>query len=95
MVRNFDELLKAASSVGPKRIAVAAANDAQTITACADAAKRGVADSILVGDREWIALILEKIGANPGNFEVRHEPDPVKASEAAVSAVRSPARQRF
>lgn len=89
MVRNFDELLKAAASVGPKRIAVAAANDAQTITACLDAAKRGVADSILVGDREWIALILEKIGVDAGKFEVRHEPDPVKASEAAVHAVRS------
>ena len=57
MVRGFNELLKEAASVGPKRIAVAAANDSQTITACVDAAKRGVADSILVGDREWIALI--------------------------------------
>jgi phosphate butyryltransferase len=89
MVRNFDELLKVAASVGPKRIVVAAANDAQTMTACVDAAKRGVAGSILVGDREWIALILEQIGADPGNFEVRHEPDPVKASEAAVCAVRT------
>ena len=33
MVRNFNELLKDAASVGPKRIAVAAANDAQTLTA--------------------------------------------------------------
>lgn len=89
MVRNFDELLKTAASVGPKRIAVAAANDAQTLTACRDAVIRGVADSILVGDREWITLILEKIGADPGNFEVRHEPDPAKASEAAVRAVRT------
>jgi len=89
MVRNFDELLKVAATFGPKRIAVAAANDAQTITACVEAAERGVADSILVGDREWIALILEKSGADPGGFEVRHEPDPVLASEVAVSAVRS------
>ena len=87
MVRDFEGLLKAAASVGPKRIAVAAANDAQTITACVDAAKRHVADSILVGDREWISLILEKIGAEPGLFEIRHEPDPVRASEVAVRAV--------
>jgi phosphate butyryltransferase len=89
MVKDFNELLKAAASAGPKRIAVAAANDAQTITACVDARKRGVADSILVGDREWISLILEKIGADPANFEVRHEPDPVPASEVAVQAVHS------
>ncbi|MGW8320341.1 MAG: phosphate acyltransferase [Thermodesulfobacteriota bacterium] len=89
MVRSFDELLKVAASVGPKRIAVAAANDAQTIAACVEAAERGVADSILVGDREWIALILEKTGADPGGVEVWHEPDPVLASEVAVNAVRS------
>jgi len=87
MVKSFEELLRAAASLGPKRIAVAAANDAQTITACVDAAKRHVADSILVGDREWISLILEKIGAEPGLFEIRHEPDPVRASEVAVRAV--------
>ena len=87
MVKSFEELLRAAASLGPKRIAVAAANDAQTITACVDAAKRDVADSILVGDREWISLILEKIGAEPGIFEIRHEPDPVLASEVAVRAV--------
>jgi phosphate butyryltransferase len=89
MVRSFEELLTVASCLGPKRIAVAAANDAQTITACLDAATRRVADSILVGDREWITLILEKIGADSGDFEIRHEPDPVKASEEAVRAVRS------
>jgi len=87
MVKSFEELLRAAASLGPKRIAVAAANDAQTITACVDAAKRDVADSILVGDREWISLILDKIGAEPGIFEIRHEPDPVLASEVAVRAV--------
>jgi phosphate butyryltransferase len=89
MVRDFEELLKAAASSDPKRIAVAAANDAQTLAACVEAANRGVAHSILVGDREWIALLLEKVGADPGDFQVTHEPDPVLASEAAVHAIRA------
>jgi phosphate butyryltransferase len=89
MIRDFEELLRSAASVGPKRVAVAAANDAQTLTACANASQRGVANSILVGDRDWVALILEKIGANPASFEVRHEADPVLASEVAVRAVQT------
>ena len=89
MVKNFAELLQAAASAGPRRIAVAAANDVQTLTACAEAKKRGVADSILMGDREWIHVILGRIGALEEDFEIRHEPDAVKASEAAVRSVRT------
>jgi len=44
MTGSFEELLTAAASAGPKRIAVAAANDAQTITACVDGAKRAVVE---------------------------------------------------
>lgn len=89
MVRNFDELLKVAASVGPRRIAVAAANDAQTLTACFEARRRGIADLILVGDEGWIGLLREKIGADPGEFEIIHEPEPVKAAEEAVRLVRT------
>lgn len=88
-INNFAELLKVATSVGPKRFAVAAANDAQTLTACVEAKRRGVADSILMGDEAWIGLILGKIGASLPDFEIVHEPDPVKAAEAAVRSVRT------
>ncbi len=89
VVRSFDELLKVAASVGPRHVAVAAANDASTMTACVEARKQGVAESILVGDQEWIGLILKRIGVDPGDFEIEHQADPVEASEAAVRAVRT------
>ena len=89
MIRNFEELLEAAAAVGPKAIAVAAANDAQTLAACLEAKKRGVADSVLVADQEWVRLILEKAGESTASFQVIHEPDPVKAAEEAVRLVRT------
>jgi phosphate butyryltransferase len=89
MIRDFDELLEAAAAVGPKRIAVAAANDAQTVTACLEAKKRGVADSVLVGDEEWVKLILARAHEAPAPVEIIHEPDPVKAAEEAVRVVRT------
>ncbi len=86
-VRNFEKLLETAASLGPRRIAVAAANDAQTVSACVEARKLAVADSTLVGDEEWIRLMLKRIGVEPGSFEIEHRPDPVEASEAAVRSV--------
>jgi hypothetical protein len=41
--------LKGAASVGPRQVAVAAANDAQTVAACVEAGKLRIADSILAG----------------------------------------------
>jgi hypothetical protein len=88
MIRNFDELLKAAATVGPKRVAVAALDDTQTITACLEAKKRGVADSVLVGDEEWVKLILTRAGDASADLEIIHEPDPARAGRERSTILR-------
>ncbi len=69
-------------------ISVAAADENETLHAVAEASKIGLANSILVGNREWIEVILEKLGIPAGTFEVIHEKDSVKAATVAAQVVR-------
>ena len=57
MIASFDELIEAAVAVGPKRVAVAAANERETLAALIQARRMGVAEPVLVGNREWIELV--------------------------------------
>jgi phosphate butyryltransferase len=82
-------LLKAASAVGPKTVAVAAANDHETLSAVVEAKKKGIAESVLVGNREWIDSILKKLGANPEQFKRIDERDAAQTAALAVSLVTS------
>lgn len=88
MINNLAELLLAAQEGPPATIAVAGANDAETLKAAVKARELNIAVPILVGDRAWIDNMLDKLGAGRGNFETIDEKDPARAAAAAAGIVR-------
>jgi phosphate butyryltransferase len=70
-------------------VAVAVAQDRAVIGAIAEARKRGIAESVLVGDELLIHDTAREAGVSLDGFEIVHEPDPIKAVAAAVQTVSS------
>ena len=62
MIRDLKVMMDSALSGETVTICVAAADENETLHAVGQASKMGLAKSILVGNREWIEVILEKLG---------------------------------
>ena len=88
MFRSFAEIIAAARGMNRVKLAVAAAADADVLTAVNAAKQAGIADAILVGDAEAIARICRKEGVNSESFEIEHEPDVRLAARRAAALVR-------
>ena len=88
MIHDFRELLEAAKRSGLKTVSVAAADEGEPLKAIVEASAMGLVRSILVGNREWIEVMLEKLGASASDFEIIHEKDAVQAAGLASQAVR-------
>jgi phosphate butyryltransferase len=86
MIKDFSKLIEEAAACGPKTVSVAAADDNETLLAVVEASNRGLVKSVLVGNREWIEVMLEKQGVHADTFEIIHEKDSVKAVAAAARA---------
>ncbi|MCT4632771.1 MAG: phosphate butyryltransferase [Firmicutes bacterium] len=89
MIRNFEEMLLHAKTIGKKKIAVACAQDEDVLKAVENARSKDIADAILVGDQEKICEILKSIGADCDKYEVRDIKDLAEASLEAVRLVSS------
>lgn len=89
MVKNFDELIKLAIEKGPKRVAVACAQDDDALKAIKEAYEKGIIKGILVGDTDKIKSIANEIGLDLSDFELIHIEDMAEASLKAVSMVSS------
>ncbi len=88
-MRTIADILAAATAAGPRRIAVAAAQEASALEAVSDAHRHGLATSVLVGDPDAIAAIGKELGLDLSPFEVVEERDPAKAAAKAVELVRA------
>jgi phosphate butyryltransferase len=89
MIKSFEAVKEKVLSGFEKRtIAVAAAEDEDVLEAVKMAKMIKLADSILVGDKEKIIQIAEKIQLDLTDIEVIHEKDPFQAARTAVSEVR-------
>jgi phosphate butyryltransferase len=89
MVKNFDELIKLSIEKGPKRVAVACAQDDDALKAIKEAYEKGIIKGILVGDTDKIKSIANEIGLDLSDFELIHIEDMAEASLKAVSMVSS------
>jgi len=89
MIKTFDEVLNTAKAQGMKTVVVAVAHDEPVLEAIQDAKKNGIANAILVGDKEKIISIASKIGMNIEEFEIIDEKNDKKASMTAVALVSS------
>ena len=89
MIKSFAEVLKSARERGPKTIAVAVAQDADVLAAVSRAHREGIANSILVGNKEEILNIAAQQGIDIEGFEIMDEPDKATACQRAVELVSS------
>ncbi|CDF57669.1 phosphate butyryltransferase [Thermobrachium celere] len=87
MIRTFEEILNKVKCGERKKIAVAVAQDEPVLEAVRDAKAMGLADAVLVGDREKIEEIAKTLGINLDEFEVIDEKDNAKAAMKAVELV--------
>ena len=72
-----------------KRIALCGAHDEPALEAVVKAHTAGVAEGILIGDKPQVEEILKKLGANPGDYNIIHEPDETASAKLAIAMVRS------
>jgi phosphate butyryltransferase len=87
-IRTFDQLLQAAIERGPARVAVAAADEANTLRAVAEAHKLRLADGILFGDESAIRGTAEQGGIDLIGVDIVNVPDHKESVRRAVSCIK-------
>ncbi len=87
MARNFGELLEKVKCGEIKRIAVAVAQDEPVLEAVIEAKRQGIADAVLVGDKEEIEAISQRLKIDISQFEIIDEKDTKRAALKAVELV--------
>ena len=87
MSKSFEEQVSKATSCGTKKLAVAVAQDDAVLEAVKIAKERGIADSILVGDKEKIEAVAAEMNMDLTGFEIIDEPDVAQAALTAVKLV--------
>jgi len=92
-VKKFEEIIKyaqeCAHAEGPKKIAVAFAQDEDVLKALKAAVKERICEPILVGDKEKIIDISNEINFDLSDIEIIDEKDGTLACRKAVSLVSS------
>ncbi len=88
-IATFAQLLEEAQKVGPKRIAIAGAAEAEVLEAARDGVKLKIASYLLVDDRDLIQSIAEENELDLSRMTIVHEPDFKLASRRAVELIRS------
>lgn len=89
MIRTFEEVIAKVKSQERKTIAVAVAQDEPVLEAVKEAIEQGIANAILVGNKEEIQNIATKISMNLENIEIVDEKNPAKAALETVKLVSS------
>lgn len=89
MSKNFDDLLSILKGVETKKVAVAVAQDEPVLEAIKEATEKGIAQAILVGDKQQIQEIAKKIDLDLSEYEIMDIKDPKKATLEAVKLVSS------
>ena len=88
-IRTLDELVVRARALGPRVVAVPAAESETALAAVVEARRRGIARGLLLGDREGLVDRLWKLEEDPSHHEIVHEPDDRRAAAIAVGRVRA------
>lgn len=87
-ITSLDQMVQHLCDTGiKKRIAVAVAEDDNTLGALLEAHKRGFANPILIGDKTRIETVLNEENANPSDFQIVDIPDHQEAVSEAVRMV--------
>ncbi len=89
-IRSLDQMVDHLRESGrKKKIAVAYAQDPNTIGAIAKAISEGFVDAIMIGDEQEIRSKAKAEGINPAIFTIVHIPNDVAATTEAVRMARA------
>jgi len=89
-ITSLDQMVQHLCDTGiQKRIAVAVAEDDNTLGALLEAHKKGFANPILIGDQTRIESVLKEEQANPADFQIINITDHQEAVNEAVRMVRN------
>jgi phosphate butyryltransferase len=89
-IRKLDELVEHVRQSGvKKRIAVAYAQDANTISALAQAVQFGFVEAVMIGDAAQIKAVAKSENVNPEIFTILDIPGDVASTREAVRMVKS------
>ena len=95
VIRNFAALLARARELGPKKVAVVAADDEVALTAADSSLAMGIAVPVLIGDAERIRAKAQSLGladlASKGEFVASQTPSTTAAQLAGQGKVDIPA----
>jgi len=87
-IESFTDLVEKAVKIGPKSIAIAAAEDDEILLAAQEAEQLGLADCVLIGDRAGIRALAKEHGVDVSRMMIVHEPDKRIAAQKAMELVR-------
>ena len=90
-IRTLEQLVENVKGAPPRRLAVAAGHDENTIQAAARAAREDIAKVTLVGDAARIAALCARFALDPGLLTVVDENDEYRAG-ARPGTWSAPAR---
>jgi phosphate butyryltransferase len=88
MLTNFQQVIEATRQEPVRKVAVAVAQQDAVLEAVRDAIAENIAVPLLCGDQQIITEKAAAVGLDLADIEVVHEPDNLKATAAAVLAVR-------
>lgn len=86
-IRTYEEMLKAASAVGPVPVAIAAAQEYEVLEAVAEAQALGIVQPILVGDGRSIEHIACEHGLDLRGCQILDQLDITTAAEMTMQLV--------
>ena len=89
MINSFDEIIAKVKSKRMRKLSVAVAQDEPVLEAVKEAKENGIADAILVGDKEEIEKIAKTIDMDLSDFEIVDVKDVHEAALKAVEIVSS------
>jgi len=89
-IKNFIELKEAVAKLEPMRVVVAAAEDERVIGGIKLAKELGIVKSpILTGESKKIKKIIESLGEDLSQYDIRESSDDAEAARLAVSAINN------
>ena len=89
MIRDFETILQYAKKLGPKTLAVAAAEDDDVLKAVEYARLEGIINAILIGDKERIEAMLKENCIAPEEYVILDEKSKEEACGKAVHLVKT------
>lgn len=89
MFTNYDEMLELAKKYAPMKISVAGAEEDTVLQAVKEAEASGLAEPILIGNKEAILKMADSVGYKANESKIIHVPDRDKAALEAVKKVSS------